>query len=298
MADVERHHSSMHALVFFLSLCLTTTAAMAINVDSLWDYGKPDVSEKRFRAALDGASESERLILQTQIARTYGLRREFFKAREVLATVELELSQASAEVKVRYFLELGRTYCSPVHSPELRTPENVARARANFLQAYELAARARLDYLAIDALHMMPVVDADPERQLEWNEKALAYLERSDQPEVKGWEASLRNNVGHAKRLKGDYEAALIEFRLSRAVHERAGRTRNVRIADWMIARTYRDQKRFGEAIAIQLDLERAWDVDGDPDFYVFEELEQLYRAVGDEKRAQQYGERLKARRR
>ncbi|MBC7988753.1 MAG: hypothetical protein H7Y19_04110 [Luteimonas sp.] len=271
---------------------------MAINVNSLWDYSKPDVSEKRFRDALDGASEDDKLILQTQIAGTLGLRREFVKAREVLATVEPRLSQASAEVQVRYFLELGRTYCSPVHSQELRTPENVERARVSFLQAYELAARARLDYLAIDALHMMPVVDAEPERQLEWNEKALAYLERSDQPEVKGWEASLRNNVGYARRLKGDYEAALSEFRLSRAAHERAGRTRNVRIADWMIAQTYRDQKKFSEAIAIQLDLERAWDVDGEPDPYVYEELEQLYRALGDEKRAQHYGERLKATRR
>jgi tetratricopeptide (TPR) repeat protein len=271
---------------------------MAINVNSLWDYSKPDVSEERFRAALEGASEDDRLILRTQIARTYGLRRDFVKAREGLAAVETALSRASAEVQVRYFLELGRTYCSPVHSQELRTPENVERARASFLHAYELAASARLDYLAVDALHMMPVVDAEPDRQLEWNEKALAYLERSDQPEVKGWEASLRNNVGHAMRLKGEYEAALSQFRLSREAHERAGRAHNVRIADWMIARTYRDQKRFGEAIAIQLDLERAWDVEGGPDPYVFEELEQLYRSVGDETRAQHYGERLKATRR
>jgi hypothetical protein len=268
---------------------------MAIDVNSLWDFGKPDVSEKRLRAALDGASEGDKLVLQTQIARTYGLRREFDKAREVLAAVEPALSQASAEVQVRYFLELGRTYCSPVHSQELRTAESVERARASYLRAYELAASARLDYLAVDALHMMPVVDAEPDRQLEWNEKALAYLERSDQPEAKGWEGSLRNNVGYAKRLKGDYEAALSQFQLSRQAHERAGRARNVRIADWMIARTYRDQGRFSEAIAVQLDLERAWDADGEPDHYVFEELEQLYRAIGDETRAQHYGERLKA---
>jgi len=268
---------------------------MAISVNSLWDYGKPEVSEERFRAALDGASEDDKLILQTQIARTFGLRREFVKAREVLAAVERALSQASAEVQVRYFLELGRSYCSPVHPQELRTPENVERARASFLRAYELAASARLDFLAVDALHMMPVVDAEPDRQVEWNEKALAYLESSDQPEVKGWEGSLRNNVGYAKRLKGDYEAALRQFQLSREAHDRAGRARNVRIADWMIARTYRDQKRFSEAIAMQLDLERAWDAENEPDPYVFEELEQLYRELGDDKRAQHYAQRLKA---
>jgi hypothetical protein len=289
---------SIRALVSFLSLCLIAPAAMAVNVNALWDYSKPDVSETRFRAALEGASDDDKLILQTQIARTYGLRREFVRAREVLTAVEPALAKASAEVQVRYLLELGRTYCSPVHPQELRTPENIERARLSFLQAYELAASARLDFLAVDALHMMPVVDEEPDRQLEWNEKALAYLERSDQPEVKGWEAALRNNVGHARRMKGDYEAALRQFRLSREAHETAGRTRNVRIADWMIARTYRDQRRFSEAIAVQLDLERAWDLDGEPDPYVFEELEQLYLALGDETRAQYYGERLKATRR
>lgn len=285
----------MRAPTFFLSLCLIAPTAMAINVNALWDYSKPDVSEQRFRAALDGAGEQDKLILQTQIARTFGLRRDFDKAREVLAAVRPALPQASAEVQARYFLELGRTYASPVHGPELLTPENVARARESFLQAYDIAARAKLDFLAIDALHMMPVVDAEPERQLEWNEKALAYLERSDQADAKGWEASLRNNVGYARRLKGDYEEALVQFRLSRAAHERAGRTRAVRIADWMIARTYRDQKRFGEAVALQLELERAWDADGDPDPYVFEELEQLYRALGDEARALHYAAKLKA---
>lgn len=285
----------MQARVLSLLIYLIAPAAMAIDVNTLWDYSKPEVSEQRFRVALSGAGADDALILQTQIARTYGLRREFEKARELLATVEPKLPAASAEVKVRYFLELGRTYCSPVHPQELRTAENVDKARVNFTRAYDLAARARLDFLAVDALHMMPAVDAEPDRQLEWNEKALAYLAQSDQPDAKGWEASLRNNVGHAKRLKGDYEAALREFQLSRAAHERAGRTRNVRIADWMIARTYRDQTRYREAIAIQRELERAWDAEGDPDPYVYEELEHLYRALGDEALAQQYGKKLKA---
>jgi hypothetical protein len=56
-----------------------------------------------------------------------------------------------------------------------------------------------------------------------------------------------------------------------------------------MIARTYREQKKYGQAHAIQLELERAWEVDGEPDPYVFEELAQLHHAHGDESRAQHY---------
>ncbi|WP_145979307.1 tetratricopeptide repeat protein [Ramlibacter tataouinensis] len=267
---------------------------MAIDLEPLWDFGKPEQSEQRFLAAMQGASADDRLILQTQVARTHGLRRDFARAREILAPIEAKQAAASPEVQVRYFLELGRTYASAAHSPELLTPQARATAGAHFLRAYEVAERARLDRLAIDALHMMPFVETEPDRQLAWNRKALALVERTDQPDAKAWEGPLRNNLGYALHQQGEYEAALGQFRLSRAAYERAGRARDVRIADWMIAWTLRVQKKYPEAIALQLELERAWDAAGEPDPYVFEELEQLYRAVGDEARAQYYGARLK----
>ncbi len=268
---------------------------MALDINALWDYGKPELSEQRFIAALVGASEDEKLILQTQIARSHGLRRNFAKARELLSSVEPSLKSASAEVQVRYFLELGRTFASTAHPKESQTPQNLVAARDHFLKAHEIASRARLDFLAIDALHMMPVVDTEPDRQLEWNEKAVAALERSDQADAKAWEGSLRNNIGYARHLKGEYEAALVQFGLSRAAYDRAGRARNVRIADWMIAWTYRAQKRYAQALAIQLELERAGDAAGEPDPYVFEELEHLYRALGDEPRALHYRSKFDA---
>jgi hypothetical protein len=192
-------------------------------------------------------------------------------------------------VRVRYHLELGRTFASATHSKDLLTPEALRTARTHFMRAYDLAAGARLDYLAIDALHMMAFVDREPDLQLGWDRKALAYMERSDQADTRRWEGPLRNNVGYALHLKGEYEAALTQFRLSRAAYEHAGRTPNVRIADWMLAWTYRAQKKYAEAIAIQLALERAWEADGEPDPYVFEELELLYKATGDESRARHY---------
>jgi hypothetical protein len=268
---------------------------MTIDLNTLWDFTKPELSEQRFTSALDGASAVDMVILKTQIARTFGLRRDFLKAREILRSIEAEQKDSSPEARVRYLLELGRTFASTTHTKDTQTPDDLEVARDLFLRAHKLAAIANLDFLAIDALHMMPCVDREPDRQLEWNERALAYMEHSDQAEAKKWEASLRNNVGYAKHLKGEYDAALEQFQLSRAAHERANRICNVRIADWMIAWTFRAQKKYAEALEIQLELERDWDADGDPDPYVFEELEHLYRAIGNEELALHYGTKFKA---
>jgi hypothetical protein len=279
----------LRALAALTVLTTSSSNAMALDVEGLWDYSKPEQSEQRFLAALKDAKGDERLILETQIARTHGLRKEFAQAREILSAVGMRQESASPEVQVRYSLELGRTFASATHSKDLLTPQALRAARTHFMRAYDLAAGARLDYLAIDALHMMAFVDTEPDLQLEWDRKALAFMERSEQADARRWEGPLRNNVGYALHSKGEYESALTQFRLSRAAYERAGRTRNVRIADWMIAWTYRAQKKYAEAIAIQLDLERAWEADGDPDPDVFEELELLYKAIGDESRARHY---------
>ena len=268
---------------------------MAIDVSALWTYSDPALSEQRFQQALVGASPDDAFILRTQIARTWGLRGDFERARAVLASLEADLPQRSSEAQVRYALELGRTYASPAHPPDTQTAEQRERARVLYLRAFETANAARLDSLAIDALHMMVMVDSDPADQLAWNVKAIAYMEQSTQPDARKWEGSLRNNVGYANRLLGNYDEALRQFRLSLAAHEREGRVADVRIAHWMIARTLRDMKRFDEALPIQLRLERESAAAGEDDPYVFEELEQLYRATGDAVQADRYAERLRA---
>ncbi len=267
---------------------------MALDVSSLWDHSKPALSEQRFRAALASASGDDALVLQTQIARTYGIRKDFARAREILTAIQDPVKSASPEAQVRYFLELGRTYASATHPPEAQTPENKATARSLYTQAFETAQKARLDGLAIDALHIMAFVDTQAKDQLDWDLKALAYMEGSSQSEARKWEGSLRNNVGYAKHLLGQYDEALIQFRLSLAAHERTGSVRAARIAHWMIAWTLRVQGKFQEAIDIQLHLEREWAQAGDPDPYVFEELEHLYRATKDTARADSYAAKLR----
>lgn len=277
------------------ALALIGGQALAIDVAAMWDFSKPDVSEQRFRDALAAASPDEALILQTQIARTWGLRKDFAKAQAVLAGIAPAIPSASPEAQLRYWLEYGRTLASPAHTKEQMTPQAREQAREAYMKAFDIAKASRQDYLAIDVLHMLVMVDPAPDDQLKWNEKAIAYMEASDQPEAKKWAGSLYNNVGYAHHLAGRYDEALANYRKSLDAHEKANRPVAVRIAHWMIAHTYRAQKRWQEAIDIQLRLEREWEAAGAPDPYVYEELEHLYKATGNAERAAHYGAKLKA---
>ena len=272
--------------------------AMAIDVAPLWNYADPAASEQRFRQALAGASGDDALELQTQIARTYGMRKDFATARKVLGDIESRIPGAGAQAQVRWHLEFGRTHASPAHRPEQITPEAREKARAAYTRAFEKAKAARLDDLAVDALHMMVMVEDDPATKIAWNEKALAYMEGSTQEEARKWAGPLRNNLGYAYHEAGRHDEALAQFRLSLAAYERAGRADDARIAHWMIARTLRHQGKLQDSIAIQLRLEREYAAAGEPDPYVFEELEKLYRESGDATRADAYAARLKESRR
>jgi tetratricopeptide (TPR) repeat protein len=285
----------MHGAAFAAALVLTGSPAMAIELDALWDHGKPAVSEQRFRAALATASGDDALILKTQIARTYGLRRDFEQARRVLAEAEPQLAKAGAEARVRYWLELGRTWGSAVHKPEELTPQAKAQARDAYDRALALARTDGLDALAIDALHMYAFIDTDPADGIKWADAGLAIALASKQTAAQRWEATLRNNRGYALHQMGRNEEALAEFERALAAAQRNGKATPIRIAHWMIAMTLRHLGRLTQARDIQLRLEREWDAAGAPDPYVFEELEQIFRALNEPERAAHYAERLKA---
>jgi tetratricopeptide (TPR) repeat protein len=254
---------------------------MALDIAPLWDFGRPEVSEQRFRQALERATGDDALILQTQIARSHGLRRNFAAAREVLRGIEPGIAAAGPEARARYELELGRTFASATHPPELRTRENLERARTHYEAALAIARAGQLDGLAIDAIHMLAFVDTAPEDQLKWGRAALAVVEASSQPAAKRWEASVRNNIGVALHSLGRYEEALDEFKRALAIRERGDNAQATRVAWWMIAWTLRAMKRIDEALEIQLRLERENAAAGTPDPHVLEELEALRRAKG-----------------
>ena len=62
-----------------------------------------------------------------------------------------------------------------------------------------------------------------------------------------------------------------------------------------MVAWTLRALDRMDEALEIQLRLERECEAAKSPDRYVYEELEILYHARGDETRAKHYANLVKS---
>ena len=268
---------------------------MAIDLAPLWDFNQPELSEQRFRAALVSAADDDVLVLQTQIARTYGLRKDFRKAQEILKSVEQDVATAGPEARARYALELGRTYASATHPPELQTAESKNLARASYESALAIAKGAQLDGLAIDAIHMLAFVDTAPADQVKWGRDALAVIETSSQQEAKKWEASVRNNVGYALHQLRRFDEALVQFQQAVLLQERGTNAESIRVAYWMVAWTFRALDRTDEALAIQLRLERECRAAEKPDPYVFEELELLYRARGDEVQAHHYAALAKA---
>jgi tetratricopeptide (TPR) repeat protein len=268
---------------------------MSIDISKLWDFNHPELSEERFRSTLSTASPDDALILQTQIARTYGIRGDFVRAQQILSGIETQIQHAGIKAEVYYHLELGRTYSSATHSPESQTDETRERARSAYMQAYHLAQDGKFDSLAIDALHMMTFVDTSPKEQLEWNRKALALMQSSEQEDAKKWAGSLHNNTGYSLYLLERYDEALDEFKLALAAHEQGGDPNKIRIAHWMIAWTLRALGQLNEALEIQLRLEKECDEAGEPDPYVFEELELLYKALDNREKAEYYEARRKA---
>lgn len=293
-------------LLVLVVLALPAVAAAAVDVAALWDFSNPALSEQRFREALGAAERDGRrddvLILQTQIARTLGLRRDLEGARALLQGLQPQLAGAGAEARARHALEWGRSHVSAVTLPEERTPKTLATARAAYAQALAAAREGGLDGLAIDAVHMMAFVDDAPADQRRWNEEALAMVLASSQAEGRRWEASIRNNLALSLRRQGLHVDALPHFERALALREAASAPaaspRQVYVARWLLANALRLAGRLDEALAQQTRLEGQMHVVGDPDPHVLEELSLIHRARGDVERAAAYADRLAAARR
>jgi tetratricopeptide (TPR) repeat protein len=277
------------------ALLMAAPSAMAIDLRPLWDFSKPAVSEERLRAALATAHGDDTLILKTQIARTWGLRRDFERARQILAEVQPQVAQAGAEAQVRYWLELGRTWASATHKPEQLTPDAKTQARNAYDRALATAKADKLDGLAIDTVHMYAFIDTAPEDGIRWADEGLKLANASTHPSARHWQAVLHNNKGVALNQLKRHDEALAEFKIALPLYEAGGNKTYIRVAHWMIGHTQRLRGRLDEARDIQLRLEREWDADKEPDPYVFEELEAIFKAQGNAERAAHYAARLKA---
>ena len=269
----------MRHIAIVATLCFAALSARAETIVQMWDFADPAKSESRFRDALGAASGDWRLELQTQVARTYSLRARYAEAHRLLDEIEPQLAAAGLKPRLRYLLERGRTFNSA---------GDKAAAHPLFLQAFELGRAGGEEDLAIDAAHMVAIVEGG-EKALAWNRDALAMAESARDPAAWRWRASLLNNIGVELKELGRYHEALGHFERALAAYEERGDPRTIRIARWMVAHTLRLLGRNKEALDMQLALERELKAAGEDDPYVREELGLLYTALGEPEKARDY---------
>src|SRR5438034_11562558 len=156
------------ALLLLLGIATQPAAKSSMtetNFDKLWDYANPAATEQKFRALVPDLEKSaDHAILAellTQLARTQGMQGRFDEAHAILDRSETLIDPATMpKARVRYLLERGRAFNSSAH------PD---KANLLFVQAMELAQKTKLDALAIDAVHMVAIVEPAPDEQLKWN---------------------------------------------------------------------------------------------------------------------------------
>jgi tetratricopeptide (TPR) repeat protein len=241
--------------------------------DKLWDYNDPAATEQKFRALLPQAEavrdESYGAQLLTQIARAQGLQRKFDEAH---ATLDQVAHVDEPLPRTRYLLERGRVFNASGRAQE---------ARPLFEQAFALASQNRLDSHAIDAAHMIAIVETEPQKQLEWNLRAMKLAEGSADERARRWRASLYNNIGWTYFEQKDYDRAKEVF--EKAVDLRAGQNqpRELRIARYCVAKTLRMQGKLDEAMQINRDIIDEAEAANEPDGYFHEELAECLHASG-----------------
>lgn len=249
-------------------------------LDAHWNFQDAPGSERAFRELLDAQSDPDmRAEITTQVARALGLQRRFDEAHAMLDTVEGELGDRAAIVRVRYLLERGRV---------LNSSGNPDAALPVFIQAWKAARGAGDDYYAVDAAHMLAIVEP-PEKQLRWYYRAAELAEDSDMRRARMWLGTLYNNAGWSYCETNHFKDALAMFEKALAWRKEQGQARETRIAEWTVGRCLRSLNRADEALAIQERLREEWATAGEPDAYVFEELGECLTALGRGDDAREY---------
>jgi tetratricopeptide (TPR) repeat protein len=160
---------------------------------------------------------------------------------------------------------------------------------APFEGAWELAGALGEDGLAVDAAHMLAIVDAPPGEST-WHQRALDLAETSPHPAARRWRGSLWNNIGWARFEAGDLDGALAAFETALSARREQAQPKETRIAEWCVARCLRALDRPAEALVTQERLATETAAAGEPeDGYGAEELGECLLALGREDEARPY---------
>ena len=228
-------------------------------LDDLWDYDDPAASEAQFRTAIEaaeaGGDRAAADEARTQLARALGLQGRFEAGHAILDGVDAD-HPADDRIRVRARLERGRLW---------RSSGDVAGSVAPFEGAWKLARTLGEDGPAVDAAHMLAIVDAPP-GEATWHERALELADTSSDPAARSWRGSLWNNIGWARFGAGDLNGALAAFETALAARREGGQAKETRIAEWCVARCIRALGRPAEALALQERLAAARAAAGEPE--------------------------------
>lgn len=180
-------------------------------LDRLWDFDNPGLSEQRFRQAMadEKYDVDERAELATQLGRAIGLQGRFEEADALLDAID---GEDEPTIGIRIILERGRILNSSGH-PAMAVPL--------FEQAAELGDHLGEEFLAVDALHMLAIADAEHAEL--WTRSALEYASTAHDPNTRRWMIALHNSLGRILHRSGRLTEALVEFQLAEQWAERVG---------------------------------------------------------------------------
>jgi tetratricopeptide (TPR) repeat protein len=168
-------------------------------------------------------------------------------------------------------MERGRAWNS-AKSPE--------KAKPLFLEALAAAKEGREDGLAVDAAHMLGIVEKGAEA-LAWNLEALRMAEESKDPRAQRWRGTLHNNLGWTCFEQGDLARAAEHHKKNWDWHVEAKQAGGARLGKWAYGRMLRALGRLDEALALQKELHQEYEGLKEEDGYVYEELGEVLLAQG-----------------
>ncbi|HRK59655.1 MAG TPA: hypothetical protein PLI74_08435 [Candidatus Kapabacteria bacterium] len=256
------------------------TLANSQDIDALWDYMDPIKSEQCFTQAIAQINPGTLPLLYaellTQRARAIGLQQQYERAFATLADADALINNTSSVALVRYYLEYGRL----LHS------SRTSHANEYLLKSYTLAIELHEDFYAIDAAHMLGIIEKGLQ-SLEWNTIAIDIAEKSIHPRAKKWLGSLYNNTAWTYFFSENYQKAYTIFQKSKAWYAERNLLNEEFIAEWSLARTLRAQGHLQEALQAQLTLlENRQAANFPEDGYISEELGEILLSMGREQEA------------
>ncbi|MGG5172317.1 hypothetical protein ACQR35_09080 [Pseudarthrobacter sp. J1738] len=194
-------------------------------LDDLWNFSDPAASEEHFRQALTSTEydDGERAELATQLGRAIGLQGRYEEADMYLDSIEG--AEEDPTIGVRILLERGRV---------LNSSGQAAMAVPLFEQAAELGDHLGEEFLAVDALHMLAIADA--EHCELWTRSAIEYASTVTDQQTKRWLIVLHNNLGWHLSDGKEFTKALVEFQLAEQWAQRLGTPKQQELAAAAVA--------------------------------------------------------------